>query len=172
MTPAGTLYVVATPIGNLEDITLRALNLREVGPVVAAEDTRRTAALLRHYDIKTVPIVSVREQTNEGRGVKIACAARKGRVRWRWSPMPERRVCRIPEPSWSGRNSNGRFSNRTDSPAPVRSLRQSAAGIHSDRFISLGFPPIRGKDRKRWLRWVEAYKTPSSSLLRGPAQGA
>ncbi|MDO8596051.1 MAG: ribosomal RNA small subunit methyltransferase I, partial [Sulfuricaulis sp.] len=52
-----TLYVVATPIGNLEDITLRALRvLREVA-VIAAEDTRTTRKLLTHYDIHT-PLVA------------------------------------------------------------------------------------------------------------------
>jgi 16S rRNA (cytidine1402-2'-O)-methyltransferase len=57
----GTLYVVATPIGNLEDISLRALRiLREVS-LVAAEDTRRTRVLLTHYGIST-PLVSYREQ--------------------------------------------------------------------------------------------------------------
>ena len=50
---SGTLYVVATPIGNLEDVTQRALRvLREVA-VIAAEDTRRTARLLQHYSIST-----------------------------------------------------------------------------------------------------------------------
>src|ERR671935_716134 len=62
----GTLYLVATPIGNLEDITLRALRvLREV-PLVAAEDTRVTRVLFRAHDIHT-PLVSFHEFTSPRR---------------------------------------------------------------------------------------------------------
>src|SRR5262245_53147319 len=63
---AGTLFVVATPIGNLEDITLRALRiLREVA-VVAAEDTRRSSQLLRHFGIDT-PLISLHEHNERQR---------------------------------------------------------------------------------------------------------
>src|SRR5688572_1978923 len=62
----GILYVVATPIGNLEDITLRALRvLREV-TLIAAEDTRRTAKLLTHYGIST-PTLSFHEHNSRER---------------------------------------------------------------------------------------------------------
>src|SRR5688500_17785616 len=62
----GILHVVATPIGNLEDITLRALRvLREV-TLIAAEDTRRTAKLLTHHGIST-PTLSFHEHNSHGR---------------------------------------------------------------------------------------------------------
>ena len=62
----GTLFVVATPIGNLEDITLRALRvLREV-EAIAAEDTRRTGLLLQHFGI-TTPTISLHEHNERAK---------------------------------------------------------------------------------------------------------
>src|SRR3954464_6327224 len=74
---SGTLYVVATPIGNLEDITLRALRvLREVG-LIAAEDTRRTARLLAHYAIST-RTTSFHEHNARARTPQLLAKLREG----------------------------------------------------------------------------------------------
>jgi 16S rRNA (cytidine1402-2'-O)-methyltransferase len=75
--PRGTLYVVGTPIGNLEDVTLRALRiLREVA-LIAAEDTRHTRRLLSHYDIQT-PTISYREQNRVSAGQRVlACLSER-----------------------------------------------------------------------------------------------
>ncbi len=84
---AGTLYVVATPIGNLRDITLRALDVLKAVGLVAAEDTRKTARLLGHFGL-SVPLISYHEHTEAARtpglvgrlqqGVSIALVTNAG----------------------------------------------------------------------------------------------
>lgn len=68
---SGTLYIIGTPIGNLEDITLRQLRMLEEVDFIAAEDTRVTRKLLSHYNIKT-PAVSFHEHSGEMGAIKIA----------------------------------------------------------------------------------------------------
>jgi len=75
---SGTLYVVATPIGNLEDITARALRILREVDVVACEDTRRTRALLTHFDIH-VPTVSYYEHNKLTRGPQLLRQLADGR---------------------------------------------------------------------------------------------
>src|SRR5215471_5350592 len=146
---AGTLFVVATPIGNLEDLTFRALRtLREVD-LIAAEDTRRTAKLLAHYKVRK-PLVSLREH-NESRetprliqrlqaGENIALVSDAG------TPTiadPGARLVRavrqaqlavVPIPG----------------PTAVAALL-SASGFSGDQFVFLGFPPPSGAARDRWF---------------------
>lgn len=66
----GTLYLCATPIGNLEDMTFRAVRILKEVDVVAAEDTRHTRKLLTHFDIHT-PLVSYHEHNKLGRGPEL-----------------------------------------------------------------------------------------------------
>jgi 16S rRNA (cytidine1402-2'-O)-methyltransferase len=75
----GTLYVVATPIGNLEDVTLRALRILREVPVVAAEDTRVTRTLFRAHDIQT-PLVSFHEFTSSHRRERLVDRLEEGDV--------------------------------------------------------------------------------------------
>ena len=145
----GTLYVVATPIGNLEDVTLRALRiLREVS-VIAAEDTRRTARLLQHYSIST-PTTSLHKH-NEGLRApvllaRLAAGESVALVSDAGTPVVSDpgadlvaaahaagiRVEPIPGPS-----------------AAVAAL--SASGLQAEQFLFVGFPPIKSKDRKLWF---------------------
>ena len=71
------LYLVATPIGNLEDITLRALRVLREADVVACEDTRQTAKLLRHYGIRT-PTVSYHMHNEAGRAEELVGRLKAG----------------------------------------------------------------------------------------------
>src|SRR5260370_14189399 len=94
LTP-GTLYLVATPIGNLEDITLRALRTLKECDVVAAEDTRRTGQLLKHFGIAR-PMVSYFQFNEARRSEEIIERLRRGgeEARWADAGRPRSRWCR------------------------------------------------------------------------------
>ena len=76
-TPPGTLYLVSTPIGNLEDITLRALRILAEVDLIAAEDTRQTRRLLTHYDIQT-PLTSYFEGNEQSKSDKLIAHLQMG----------------------------------------------------------------------------------------------
>ena len=77
--PSGTLYVVATPIGNLEDITLRALRVLKEVDLIAAEDTRHTRKLLAHYGIST-PLTSYYDQIESEKAPALIEQLRAGKT--------------------------------------------------------------------------------------------
>ena len=79
---AGTLFVVATPIGNLEDLTFRAARILREVPLVAAEDTRRSGHLLRHLG-STASLLSLHEH-NEEPARRPCCSGWRRANPWRW----------------------------------------------------------------------------------------
>jgi 16S rRNA (cytidine1402-2'-O)-methyltransferase len=155
---SGTLYLVATPIGNLEDITFRAVRvLREV-QLIAAEDTRRTGKLLAHYGIST-PTVSLHDHNERQRtpsvvkrllaGDSVAVVSDAGTPLvsdpglhlLRQSLDANIPVVPIPGPS-----------------AVLTALISSGAPMQS--FTYVGFPPSRLNDRKKWCqKWSTAEQT-------------
>src|SRR5690606_34497349 len=74
----GILYLVPTPIGNLEDMSFRAIRILKEADVIAAEDTRNTKKLLNHYEIGT-PLVSYHEHNKESSGAKLLGLLRNGK---------------------------------------------------------------------------------------------
>lgn len=146
---SGVLYVVATPIGNLEDITLRALRILREVDLIAAEDTRRTKKLLTHYGISR-PLVSHFEH-NERKGAdrlvqKLLKGDRIALVSDAGSPS-------ISDPGYRlirGAKLAGISVVPVPGPsAPIALL--SASGLPTDRFIFEGFFPRRRGPRIRRL---------------------
>lgn len=141
--------MVATPIGNLEDMTLRAIKTLKAVQLVAAEDTRRTGILLRHFGID-VPIVSVHEHNEQARVQKIVSRLAKGES---VALVTDAGTPGVSDPG-SGLVAAVREAGFRIEPIPganAVAAAISAAGIDSDGFAFLGFPPIRLKDRTRWL---------------------
>ena len=75
---SGSLYIVPTPIGNLEDITFRAVRVLKEVDLIAAEDTRHTQVLLNHYDIRT-SVTSYHEHNERGKARELVEQLRQGR---------------------------------------------------------------------------------------------
>jgi 16S rRNA (cytidine1402-2'-O)-methyltransferase len=145
----GTLYVVATPIGNLEDVTLRALRvLREVA-LIAAEDTRRTAHLLQHYSIST-RTTSLHEHNERSKTAALITRLRAGDsialVSDAGTPV-------ISDPG-AHLIAQAHHFGIVVQPIPGPSAliaALSASGLAKGEFLFTGFPPSRSSDRRRWF---------------------
>jgi 16S rRNA (cytidine1402-2'-O)-methyltransferase len=146
----GTLYVVATPIGNLEDITLRALRVLKEADLIAAEDTRHTAKLLAHYDIRT-PLTSYHEHNERAKasallarllgGANIALVADAG------TPA-------IADPGYRLVVAAAAADVRiTPVPGPAAlTAALSVAALPTDRFVFEGFLPEKKQERRAKLQ--------------------
>jgi 16S rRNA (cytidine1402-2'-O)-methyltransferase len=146
---SGTLFVVATPIGNLEDITLRALRiLREVA-VIAAEDTRRTAHLLARHGI-TTPTTSLHEHNEHRKASAILARLERGES---VALVSDAGTPTVSDPGGELIREAIRAGVRVEAvPGPSAVLAAlSSSGLPTDTFTFLGFPPTGLKDRKIWF---------------------
>jgi len=150
----GTLYVVATPIGNLEDITLRALRvLREVD-LIAAEDTRRTRKLLNHFAIKT-PCRSYYREKETQRAEEILARLREGRS---VALVSDAGTPGIADPGALLVN-RARAAGFAVVPIPGPSALVallSVAGQTAAAHLFLGFLPARAGERRKLLQALAA----------------
>ena len=146
---AGILYVVATPIGNLEDVTLRALRiLREVS-LIAAEDTRRTARLLQHYSIST-RTTSLHEHNERAKTPQLVDRLRAGEAIALVSDAGTPLISDPGQTLVAAARAAGIRVESIPGPSAVMAALASS-GLQTQEFVFLGFPPVRSKDRKRWL---------------------
>jgi 16S rRNA (cytidine1402-2'-O)-methyltransferase len=147
------LYVVATPIGNLEDVTLRALRvLREV-KLIAAEDTRKTRRLLNAYEIKT-PLTSYYEHNKLTKLDYILGCLKEGDI----ALVSDAGTPGISDPGYELIVAAGK-QNIPVVPVPGPSAITTAlaiSGLPTDRFIFIGFLPPRAGARRRVLESVAA----------------
>lgn len=143
----GILYVVATPIGNLNDITLRALETLRGVDYVLAEDTRVTLKLLTHFDIKK-PLFSYREEVHQRVFPRIRKLLREGK---QLALVTDAGTPAIDDPGASlvaALRSEG-FKNIVPIPgASAVTTAFSVAGIAAQQFFFAGFPPQKKKRSK------------------------
>ncbi len=151
---AGILYVVATPIGNLEDVTLRALRILREVRLVAAEDTRRTARLLQHYSIST-RTTSLHEHNERTKTAALIARLQAGDsialVSDAGTPL-------VSDPGSQLVTAAHAAGIRVEPvPGPSAALAAlSASGLGQGEFVFMGFPPSRSTARKSWLTSLAA----------------
>lgn len=147
---SGALYVVATPIGNLEDISARALRiLREVN-CIAAEDTRHTGQLLRHFGIET-PLLSLHEHNERERLATLITRLREGQA---LALVSDAGTPLISDPGFALVRELRRQGLQVIPVPGASSLLAalSVAGLPTDRFAFEGFLPARSAARQECLR--------------------
>jgi 16S rRNA (cytidine1402-2'-O)-methyltransferase len=147
--PRGSLYLVATPIGNLEDITLRALRVLKEVDQIACEDTRHTLKLLNHFDIHK-PLVSYHEHNELTRAPELVLAMERG------SSVALVSDAGMPLVSDPGHRlvtlAIRHHITVIPVPGPAALLAAlSASGLPNDEFLFVGFLAARAGERQRAL---------------------
>jgi 16S rRNA (cytidine1402-2'-O)-methyltransferase len=154
----GTLFVVATPIGNLEDVTLRALRVLRDVSVIAAEDTRRTSRLLQHYSIST-PATSLHEHNEPQKTPSLIGRLRGGESIALVSDAGTPGVSDPGARLVAAAHAAGLRVEPVPGPsAAIAAL--SASGFGGDQFLFVGFPPARAQARRKWMTQLAAETRP------------
>lgn len=157
-TAPGTLYIVATPIGNLEDITLRAIRILKEVDLIAAEDTRHTKKLLNHFGIHT-PLISYYREKEHERGATIIDNLQGGK-----------NVALVSDAGTPAISDPGAIlvqlahqAGIKVSPIPGASALTAAvsgSGFADGAFLFLGFAPAKGSQRKKLLSAINHAEYP------------
>lgn len=152
----GTLYVVATPIGNLEDITLRALRILKTVFTIAAEDTRRTKKLSTYYDIN-VPLTSYHENNEREKGSVLISYLKEGHD---IAIVSDAGTPGISDPGYRLVRSAVKNSiSVVTIPGPSAAIAVlSIAGLPTDSFLFEGFAPSRNSQRKRFIVGIKGIE--------------
>jgi 16S rRNA (cytidine1402-2'-O)-methyltransferase len=147
----GTLYLVATPIGNLEDISARALRVLSQVVVIAAEDTRHTRKLLDHYQVRT-PLTSYHEHNKLTKLEVVLTALEKGDV----ALVADAGTPALNDPGYelvrAALQAGYPVSPVPGPSAPVSAL--VASGLPTDAFLYLGYLPRKSPERRQKLQEV------------------
>src|SRR5580704_1992404 len=145
----GTLFVVATPIGNLEDITARALRVLRESTVIAAEDTRRTAHLLARYAI-TTPSTSLHEHNEAQKTGSLIARLERGEA---VALVSDAGTPTVSDPGHRLIRAAIDAGIRVEPiPGPSAAIAALAvSGLPSDSFTFRGFTPTRLKDQNKWF---------------------
>lgn len=164
----GSLFLVATPIGNLEDITLRALRVLKEADLVAAEDTRRTGNLLAHYGIAT-PTVSLHEHNERSRVPALLAQVREGR---RIAVVTDAGMPSLSDPGYLIVREALLAGVQVDVVPGVSAITTAlvGSGLATDRFTFLGFAPSRASQRKAWLADQFASVVGTAILFEAPGR--
>ncbi len=152
----GRLYIVATPIGNLEDITLRALRVLREARLIAAEDTRHTRRLLERYDI-TTPTISYHEHNKHARRDTLISALAEGDV----ALVSDAGTPAINDPGYeliaAAIEAGFAVSPVPGPAAPIAAL--VASGLPTAQWTYLGFLPSKRSERRAFLGEVATLPT-------------
>lgn len=157
----GTLFLVSTPIGNLSDLSARALHTLESVTVLYAEDTRHSATLLRHYGFRT-PLRSLHEH-NEARRIDEVLE-RLGRDE-QCALISDAGTPTVSDPGTRLVAAAARAGFRVE-PIPGPSAvtaALAASGLSAGRFLFLGFAPRKGREREAWME--QAMGSPDTVVV-------